>query len=190
MRAVVRKALPVLGYHRIVFIEASLNPRVAPPPAGIPLTFEFLGRGDASSMAAFRPDLPRDEFERRLDEGERCFVARSNGAVVGAYWVHRHDVAFPELGRVLVVPEGAVYVCDAFVGPAMRGQRIAPSLSRELKNRLAAEGFERWVGFVLGGNDAGLKNARRGGSRETSRVAALKLGPLPPIRAPYLPRHG
>jgi hypothetical protein len=70
----------------------------------------------------------------------------------------------------------------------MRGRRIAPALSRELKNRLAAEGVERWVSYVLGGNDIGLINARRGGSSETSRVAAIKLGPLPAVRVPYVPR--
>ncbi len=109
-------------------------------------------------------------------------------AVVGAYRVHLQGVPLPELGRTLVVPEDAVYVCDAFVAPEMRGRRVALTLSRELKNRLAAEGFERWIFYVLGGNEAGLKNAHRGGGRETGRAATLKLGPPAPVRMPYLRR--
>jgi len=188
-RAVVMKALPVLGYHRVVFFEAPLNPPVPPPPAEVPLEFGFLRRGELPAMAPFRPDIPVASHERRLDLGERCFVARSEGEIVCAYWVHRRNVTLAEIGYEIVVPEDAIYVCDAFTLPAMRGRRVAPAVSRELKNRLAAEGYERWVSFVLGGNDAGLINVRRGGARETGRVAALRLGRLSPRRVPYLPRR-
>ena len=186
--AVALKVLLLLGYHRIVFFEALMNPPAPPPPAGVPLEFGFLERDALDEIAAFRSDLQRAELEERFNREERCFVARCEGEIVCAYWVHRHNVRLAEAGYELVVPDDAVYVGDSFTAPGMRGRRIAPALSRELKNRLAAEGVERWVSYVLGGNDIGLINARRGGSSETSRVAAIKLGPLPAVRVPYVPR--
>lgn len=187
--AVVLKILLKLGYHRIIFFEAPLNPPAPSPPAGVPLEFGFLGREALDELAAFRPDLPRAELERRFDREERCFAARSGGEIVCLYWVHRNTVRLAEVGYEIVVPEDAVYVSDAFTAPGLRGRRIAPALSRELKNRLAAEGTERWVSYVLGGNAAGLVNVERGGSTETSRVAAVRLRRLPPVRVPYLPRR-
>lgn len=183
------KVLLLLGYHRIILFEAPLNPPAPPPPAGVPLEFGFLGRAALDEIAAFRPDLQRAELEQRFDRDERCFVARCGGEIVCAFWVHRRNVRLAEVGYELVVPADAVYVCDSFTAPGMRGRRIAPALSRELKNRLAAEGIDRWVSYVLGGNDVGLISAKRGGSRETSRVAAFKLGALPPLRLPYVPRR-
>jgi ribosomal protein S18 acetylase RimI-like enzyme len=177
----------VLGYHRIVLFEAPLHPPAPPPRAGLPLEFAFLDRGDRDECARFRPDVPRGEFELRLGHGERCFAARSAAEIVSASWVHRNTVYLEALGYEIVVPEGALYVCDVFTAPHVRGLRVAPAVSRELKNRLGAEGFERWVSFVLGGNVVALKNAKRNGSRETGRRATLKLGRLPPLRVPYLP---
>jgi GNAT superfamily N-acetyltransferase len=187
--AVALKVLLLLGYHRVILFEAILNPPAPPPAAGVPLEFGFLGRDGLDEIAAFRSDLSRTELEERFDRDERCFVARSAGEIVSVIWVHRHNVRLPGVGSELVVPPDAVYVCDSFTAPAMRGQRIAPALSREFKNRLAAEGVERWVSYVLGGNDIGLINAARGNARETSRVAAIKIGRLPPVRVPYLPRR-
>ena len=187
--AVVLKILLKLGYHRIIFFEAPLNPPAPPPPAGVPLEFGFLGREALDELAGFRSDLPRAELERRFDRGERCFAARSGEEIACVYWVHRNNVRLDDVGYEIVVPEDAVYVSDAFTAPGLRGRHIAPALSRELKNRLAAEGVERWVSCVLGGNAAGLINVERGGSTETSRVAAFRLGRLPPVRVPYLPRR-
>jgi hypothetical protein len=183
------KVLLLLGYHRVVFFEAPLAPLAPPPPAGVPLEFGFLERAALDEIAAFRQDVQRTELEQRFELGERCFVARFGGEIVCAYWVHRHNVRLAEIGYELVVPDNAVYVGDSFTAPGMRGQRIAPALSRELKNRLVAEGVERWVSYVLGGNAVGVINAERGGSRETSRVAAFKLGSLPAVRVPYIPRR-
>ena len=143
-RAVVMKALPVLGYHRFVFFEARLNPPMPRPPTDVPLVFGFLERGGCTRWQPFG----RTSHSRVTNSGSTRVsgvVARSDGEIVCAYWVHTRNVTLPEIGHEIVVPEDAVYVCDAFTSPAMRGRRVASALSRELKNRLAAEGYERWV---------------------------------------------
>jgi GNAT superfamily N-acetyltransferase len=179
------RALPVLGYHRLVFFEASLRPPLPTPPSSVPLEFDFLGREGLDELVAFRPRVEPAELERRFDLGERCFVARTEGRIVCACWAHRRNRKFREISYELVVSEDAVYVFDAFTSPTMRGKRIASVVRSELNNRLAAEGYARSLSYVLGGNSAGLLNAQRSGSQETWRVATLKLGPLPPIRMPY-----
>ena len=185
----VLRALPLLGYHRVVFFEASLTP---PPPTfrpSTPLEFAFVGPEALADLAAFRPRVDKGEFERRFDMHERCFVARTGGTIVCAYWAHRRTVRLRNVGCELIVDDDAVYVFDAFTSPEMRGKRIGSVVWRELNKRLASEGYDRSLSYVLGGNEAGLINARRAGSRETHRVAALKLGPLPPVRLPYRARN-
>jgi GNAT superfamily N-acetyltransferase len=187
--AVVLKVLLLLGYHRVILYEVVLNPVPPPIAARVPVDFEFIGGDGLDEMAVFRSDLRREELEKRFDRGERCLVARYQGRIVCSCWVHTHNVPFAELGYELVVPPNGVYVGDSFTVPDMRGKAISPALSRELRIRLAAEGVERWVAYVLGGNVLGVINAERAGSTETGRVAALKIGPLPPLRVPYLPRR-
>lgn len=188
MREVVLHASLLLGYHRVIFFEAPLLPTAPPEAAGVPLEYAFVGIDELDELARFRDDLPRETLRDRLVRGERCFVARSNSRIVAAYWIHRFDVPLPEVGRTIVVPEDAVYVGDAWVADDLRGLGIAAAVSREVKNRLADEGYTRWVFFVLAGNHLGLANARRTRPRETARVAALKLGRLPAIPLPFLPR--
>ncbi len=181
-------ALPGLGYHRLIVFESSMQQLVEPPRAAIPLEFAFLGPGDLDALVTHRPDLPRSELERRLECGERCFAALSDGVVVGTTWAHRRNVTFPDLGHVLVVPEDAVYVYDAFVTPSRRGLRIGAESGQTLKNTLAAEGWRRLFFVVMAFNRAGLTNGTHGTAHPAARLASLKLGPLPPLRAPYLPR--
>jgi hypothetical protein len=188
-RAVVLRALPLLGYRRIILFEAPLTTPVPTPPPEIPLEFDFVRREELHTMAPFRLGVPVEEIERRHDRGERGFVARYQGEVVSAIWVRSDNVTLDEVGYEVVLPEDAVYVGDAFTVPAMRGRHVAPALSGELKKRLAAEGYEGWVFYVRAGNAVGLRNATRGAARETGRVAAVKLGPLGPMRVPYLPRR-
>lgn len=185
IRAVTVRALPVLGYHRFVFFEASLSPPLPTPPHSVPLEFDFLGREGLDELVAFRPRVEAAELERRFDLGDRCFVARTGGRIVCACWAHRRNQKFRENRYELVVGEDAIYVCDAFTSPTMRGKRIASVVRSELNNRLASEGYVRSLSYVLGGNSAGLISTQRAGSRETWRVATLKLGPLPPMRMPY-----
>ena len=179
----------LLGYHRVILFESPLLPEEPAPPARVPLDFSVVGLEALDELSGFRDDLPRETLRKRLERGERCFVARSHGEVVAAYWIHRFDVPLGEIGHTMVVPDDAVYVGDAWVAEGLRGLGIAASVSRELKNRLAAEGYTRWVFYVLAGNHLGLANARRTNPRETARLAALKLGRLPAIPLPFVPRR-
>ncbi len=185
IRAVMVRALPVLGYHRLVFFEASLSRPWPTPPSSVPLEFDFLGREGVDELVAFRPRVEAADFERRFDRGERCFVARTEGRIVCACWAHRRDLKFREIRNELVISEDAVYVFDVYTSPTMRGRRIAAVVWSELNRRLASEGYAYSLSYTLGGNRAGMINAQRAGSKETRRVATLKLGPLPPIRMPY-----
>ena len=185
---VVMKLLLLLGYHRIILYEIELS---AQPPlaAQVPLDeCRFIDRGAMDELVELRPDLRRNELEERFDLDERCFAAYVNGKIACTCWVHQHSVPFPELGYELGIGPNEVYVGDVFTAPHLRGKRISPAMTREMMNLLVAEGVERWIAYVRGGNYLGLINAERVGSRETGRVAALKLGPLPAIRMPYLPR--
>jgi|SRR5579871_3509066 len=186
LREVLLHTLLLLGYHRVLLFEAALLPTTPPPAAKVPLECAFVGTEALDELARFRDDLPRQKLASRFERGERCFVARSHGEVVAAYWIHRLDVELPEVGHTLVVPEDAVYVGDAWVTESLRGLGIAGHVTREVKNRLAEEGYRRWVFFVLAGNHLGLANARSSGPRETARIAALKLGRLPAIPLPFV----
>jgi hypothetical protein len=187
--AIAEKILPLIGYHRVIIFEARFRPLAPVPPAEVDLDFAFVGGDETNELAAFRPGLSPTEIQRRFDKGERCFAARSHGEIVCAYWVSPYGERLANVGYRIEVPTDAVYVYDAFTARPMRGKRIAPAISRELKNRLAAEGFERWRTYVLGGNRSGMANMRRNGSQEVTRLAALRFWKLPPVRVAYRARR-
>jgi GNAT superfamily N-acetyltransferase len=188
VQAVIFHALRILGYHRYVLFDAPLHVVEPVPAARVPLTFGFVGPGELDDLVAFRQELGRETFAERLTRGERCFAAWFEGRIVSTLWLHTFDVPLSEIGFVLKVPHSAIYVGDGFTAPELRGLGIAAATNRAAKSVLAEEGFQRWVFYVLAGNHLGLANALRTKPPITARVAALKLGPLPAIRVPFLPR--
>ena len=106
LREVLLHTSLLLGYHRVILFEAALLPVAPPPPAKIPLEYAFVGPEALDEVSAFRHELPHQTLRERFERGERCFVARSRGRMVAAYWIHRFDVPVPggreEEARALV----------------------------------------------------------------------------------------
>jgi hypothetical protein len=80
----------VLGetvYRRMTLLEIPLTPPpsvTATPPA---LGFRFLDTATVPAYLRLRPDFSREQVERRLEDGDRCFVVERSGELVSARWL-------------------------------------------------------------------------------------------------------
>lgn len=64
-----------------------------------------------------------DVYRRSMRAGERCYVARVNGAIAHSNWIRFHDNG-PIEGRPVQLQPGEVYTTDAYTSDASRGQGI------------------------------------------------------------------
>lgn len=118
----------------------------------------------------------RDEFERRLRDGDRCIVASVQGNVVGYEWfcdstVHRET----EWDYPITIPGGYVYAYDAFIDPAYRNTGVWLRFKQYLAGWMARDGKQGVLTFVDYGNWPSLRTHLRFGFQPTGSVLALRI---------------
>jgi GNAT superfamily N-acetyltransferase len=169
---------------------------------GFALYDMYLGSGELGSCAP--PDRPGIEVDvRRADErdiealvrlrgeraaqrfagsealGSRCFVAESEGTVVGHTWINTSVFEF--LGAPLTdLPDGAMCIHDVFVFPESRGHRVLQQMLAAVFEVGRADGLRAAVCVVDTANTPALEAFRRVGVR-FRRAPILKLPGRPPF---------
>ncbi|HXJ84500.1 MAG TPA: GNAT family N-acetyltransferase [Candidatus Methylomirabilis sp.] len=171
------KLLGKLGYRRLYLLECSLAeplPPARPLPAG--LTLAWLPRSELGEYAALRADEAERDITARFDNGDRCLAARLDGQLVGAMWasVHRPRVQF--LQRDVPHVAGDVYLFDAYVAAAARGQSIAPRMSDELLRHFQKAGSRRAIRGTAPENTPALRAHAKAGFRPYALIGYVKLG--------------
>jgi GNAT superfamily N-acetyltransferase len=186
--SLIARMAALAGYRRALVMSTTLDP---PPPLvepGVALHYGLLQADQLDAFAAYRPDVGAHIARRRLEAGERCFVAWSGPRIVSARWIVTGSARVPEFRLCLPLADDAVFIYDSYTSPDMRSRRIASATSTRAAAMLAAEGRRQSFITVLPENGAGIRNATRSGYREIARFAVLVLGPLPAIRVPYVGR--
>lgn len=139
------RALGELGYRRVALRECVLNepfPRMA---ARLPLTVGLLEEAQVDEYNAFRQPADRNAAQRRLAAGDRCFVARHNGRIVGVCWTATGRAWSAYLSRLIPLAADEAYMYDAFTAPSLRGMGIYPTLASATHLHCQSLGLRRVI---------------------------------------------
>jgi GNAT superfamily N-acetyltransferase len=173
-----------LFYRRLLLLERSLVQPVPEIPASVPLDFGRLDRSEIGKYLTFHPGEGHTEIERRLDRGDVCFLAHSQGRIVGAVWATRDCPFVRYLHTELTIAPDEVYFYDRYTAPDLRGRGIAPALDRYVfdLNRDAldfdrAPRVRRAIVAIIPENRASLRARAKTGFHVFGRVGYVQLGP-------------
>lgn len=164
-------------YRRLELVELALVGPPPPAPAAAALDFGFLRNDELRALGALGAGTGADEARRRLERGDRCFVARDGGAIVSARWVASGRAHIAYLDRWLDLEPGGTYVYETFTRPERRGDGVSAAAGTRLAHALSGEGHRRVVAAVLRENHAGTRAYEKIGYRRTGRIGYVKLGP-------------
>jgi GNAT superfamily N-acetyltransferase len=104
------------------------------------------------------------EIEERMRRGDRPWLARIAGAVVGWGWSAAAELSIGELGISRPIPPGNRYLWDFFTVPPWRGRGIYPRLLQAIVSReVDADRF--WLGHDLD-NAASARGVAKSGFRQ------------------------
>jgi GNAT superfamily N-acetyltransferase len=171
------RVLRKLGVRRrYVLIGGSDDPLAE--PSAIPVEAGPLAPEAIDEYLAFRPDQARETVRRRLDDGELCFVGRSEGRMVASVWVARGSVWLEFVPCRLRLGERTFFIHDLFVDPTLRGKRVADPVNDLRKRAMAAAGYERKVALYEPENSAAIQRARRRGNRLLAFLTCWRVGPF------------
>lgn len=171
------KLLGDLGYRRLYLLQGSLTEPIAPLPAALPITFDWLKPSELGEYMAMQPERTKQLFADRLARGHRCLTVRSHGRLVGGMWAAQQHAWIAYLEREVPLGDGEVYAFDAFTLPEFRGQGIAPALSTELIRRSQAAGCRRAIRATSPENQPALRAHAKAGFHPYARIGYVKLGP-------------
>jgi GNAT superfamily N-acetyltransferase len=119
------------------------------------LALADLGPSDLPALAEFnrrRCDIrATGRFAAAVEHGDRGFVARLDGEVVGFYWWVDGD--HPHLDQLGIrLADGDVYGFDFYLAPEHRGEGRAVEFLHDIETRLHARGYARVWGYVRSDN--------------------------------------
>ena len=149
--------LAQVGYRRLWIFELDL---AAPPPE-----VDLKGRIDLAELSpeavvelsAFRPPTPTTSFLDRLEDGHRCFVARTEGGIIASQWAAVNRLEAEWLGADLHLAADEACSYDSYTAPDARGLGVGPALRAAMARELREAGLRRLIATILPENRAGLR---------------------------------
>jgi GNAT superfamily N-acetyltransferase len=132
-----------LGTRRVILYEstsASLRPLAGPPPG---VSLDALRVGDEASYLDLDPRADARAVRRRLEAGERCFVARAGSRTVAAAWVSLRTGHVDHARVVIDLRPGEAYLHGVATAADWRRRGFGKAVFQAAQAALWKEGFRR-----------------------------------------------
>jgi GNAT superfamily N-acetyltransferase len=114
---------------------------------------------------------------RRFAEGQRCYVAKSEGRIVSGNWVFEKEWKQDDLGRQFKLADNELYYDGAFTLPEFRGKGIMPYLKTQSISDMKTHSQHktRALAFILVSNKASLRSTAKVGFERVGRVGWIEI---------------
>jgi len=171
------KALGETIFRQVLCFERSLAEPIelAPPIPGV--TIEELPASRGHELQSLRPGANLDQIADRFREGQRCFVAGTQGRIVHARWLCTGKAWCEVLETELAIAPRAVYLYGSYTLPEMRTAGLARAVGKFCLQRLREDGFQIVVAVVDPWNRAGRRALENADWSRVGRIGLLRLGP-------------
>jgi SAM-dependent methyltransferase/ribosomal protein S18 acetylase RimI-like enzyme len=171
------KVLGEILYRRAVLLERPLDEPILPVSSRVPVDIGLLSETQIDDYCSFRPEADPAQVRQRLEEGQRCFVARHEGRIVHACWTTDRQVRIDYLDREIQLAPDEVYAYDSFTSPGYRGQSIAAARSAWMAQHFKDAGYRRLMAIIMPENRAAFRPPEKVGYRPIALMGYVKLGP-------------
>ena len=173
------------AYRRMLCLVYPLQGRRIPVyNPQLEVEFRLLQAEDVDAYLRFRPHARRENIQRRLEQGHRCFASWHAGKIVDAGWTGTGDVLVPYLERFVCLDPGDVYSYDAYTLPEFRGYGLYMARNSYTARRNQKEGCERSVALVAPENYTAWLILTRSGLETIGQYSFLRI----PFRGMYWQR--
>lgn len=99
----------------------------------------------ATVESTFTPSFAMEDVEKRLGDGEMCFICEYKGSIIAYAWFSPVDKFLVEVGAQLRLSVGEIYAYNAYVAQEYRGKNVIPRLLRSARTHFMAIGIRREI---------------------------------------------
>lgn len=166
-----------LGCYRLLVLERPLAEPIPEFEPRLPVGLQVVADDALDDYLAARPGTPCALVLDRWRAGDTCFVARHDGVVVATCWAATRRARAAYVGWDVDLPDGDVYLYDAYTAPAHRGAGVAKALCLYQLRHLRAAGLRRATRMTLPWNQPALRLHTSCGFRVVGVRGRIALGP-------------
>jgi L-amino acid N-acyltransferase YncA len=147
------------GFSYLVIYAKTLDELLPIYQARIPFEFEVLPANveEIEKELAHIPYEHRSDIERRISNGDRCFVAKSSNCIVHVDWVAFGKCYSYLLDREYELATDECYGYSAYTLLEFRGMGIQPATTYRRNKLLRDWGYRRVFAFIEKQNKAALR---------------------------------
>ena len=142
-----------------------------------PVVIGLLRETEVDDYIGFRSGADSSEIRRRLEAGQRFFVARHEGRIIHGEWVATQRAWIDYLACEIRLAPDEVYVYDSFTSPDFRGRNISPARSTQALRYIRDAGYRRIMAAILLENKPAFRVFEKVGFRPLGLMDYVKIGP-------------
>lgn len=102
---------------------------------------------DRETIAAGLPEVPKYWFDRAIEAGSVCYVARREGQIAGYTFANPRVILMLE-DELEILPEGFAFFHNGYIFPEFRGRGLYPIVMGQFYTLLRSQGIRYVAGLV------------------------------------------
>jgi len=164
----------IFAYRKVFVFETNALEARPETESKVEVDVRLAQSGDISKLARFK-GFSRREVEKRLEAGDLCFIAETNGNVVYCIWVCRKDLGLDALERKLRIGFDSAQIHSQYTVLEYRGMGIATAVIGRVLDYLFRNGVKRVHGLIYPHNIPPQRVVEKNGFRKIGEVTLVRL---------------
>jgi ribosomal protein S18 acetylase RimI-like enzyme len=139
-------------YRRVVVLSRPMSdplPQIDPP---FPIEIANLQEKDLPDYQRFRPEQRPRFIQKRIANGDQCFLVRFQGRILHSGWVATKRKFEPYLRCTLILQPDEIFLYDHYTHPSFRGNGLAQARDIFVLRHYRQKGYRRSLAVVAAEN--------------------------------------
>ena len=168
----------LFSFEELVMFELNLTDPINEIMSELLITIRLGSKHDINSFSKETYDYDeKGKFYSldRMNKGDKCFLAVSQGRIVGYLWLMYGEMELDKNRLHIVLPNEKAFVYKGFVIDEFRGKRILYCIDQEIIKELRREGKTAMLTIVARDNRASIKARERIGFKEIGKIIQIRV---------------
>lgn len=165
------KFCPFLTYYETILytlnLQSNHTPQIHPK---LDITIVPLSEKNHNFIISTKQAGDPDLIKKRLELGERCFIAKHHDQICCYQWVAPGEREIEHEAEILHIQKYQFYFHDAFTLEQFRGKNLIPYLKEQVCIQLKNEGFKEAVSIVYNDNYSSRRSIEKVGFKKSELI--------------------
>jgi RimJ/RimL family protein N-acetyltransferase len=160
----------------LILFERQLGEPIKWATPAVPVTVRFLKASEISDYMAFSPGVIAEEIRKRLEKGDKCFVARHDGTIAQVGWAATGTARIDYLDCEIKLADDEAYIYGSYTAPRFRNLNIPAVRGNQMVQHFRDLGYFRLISALMPENKPAFRPIEKIGYRRFGVMGYVKVG--------------